>query len=90
MHKRLISTRNFDLSQKSYDGDTMISAKFLIVCGLLMATIAAFASAYLVVGSLAISLYNAIGRPSNAAYIASVSLLIVIAARAAWLMQTVS
>jgi hypothetical protein len=90
MHKRLISDRFLDLSQDKFDGDTMISAKFLCICGILMATIAAFSSVYLVVGSLAISAYNAIGKPSNATYIASVSLLLIIAARAAWIMQGVS
>lgn len=87
MHRRLISNRIFDLSQNKFDGDTMISAKFLIVCGLLLATIAFFMSAYLAVGSLVISLYNAVGRPSNSAYVASVCMLLIIAARAAWLMQ---
>lgn len=88
MQRRLIRTRIFDLSQDNPVGDTMISAKFIVICGMLMATIAMFISSYLVVGALSISAYNAVSKPSNSTYIVSVSMLLLIAARAAWIMQS--
>lgn len=87
MQDKLTSNRNLDLSKELESGDQMISAKFLAVCGILLAVVVAFISVPLVVGAIVVSAYNVAARPSDKTYTASVFLLMCIVMRAAWLMQ---
>lgn len=87
MHDKLTNNRNLDLSKELANGDLMISAKFLAVCGILLSVIVSFISTHLVIGSVAVSAYNLSSRLNNKTYAVSVLLLVCIAMRAAWLMQ---
>lgn len=90
MQRQLTKARRIDLSKNDTASVNMISAKFIVVCGLLMAVLSMYIYIPLAIGSAAVSVYNLSTKPTNKTYLISISLLLIIAMRAAWLMQGVS
>ncbi|AUR95296.1 hypothetical protein VPHD85_0023 [Vibrio phage D85] len=90
MQRQVAKSRQIDLSKSDSTGIDMISAKFIIICGLLMAIISLYITIPLAIGSAAVSAYNLAAKPTSKTYIVSVTLLLIIAMRAAWIMQGAS
>lgn len=90
MQRQLTKGRHIDLSKDESEGCKMISAKFIVICGLLMGLISMYISIPLMVGSVSVSAFNLTGRANNKTYIISVILLLTIAMRAAWILQDLS
>lgn len=68
-------------------GNDMVSAKFVAICGALMALITLSVGPALAAASMMISAYNMRFRSNDLTYIVSMGLLLLIAIRAAWLIQ---
>lgn len=90
MQRHLTKDRQIDLSKSNTPSTSMISTKFIIICGLLLAIIGLYANVLLAVGAVAVSILNLSAKPTNKTYVVSISLLFIIAMRAAWIMQGAS